>query len=343
MQKGKVSVVVPIYKVEMYLNRCLDSIINQTYSDLEIILVDDGSPDSCGEIADDYQAEDDRIKVFHKKNGGLSDARNYGMKHVTSEYIMFVDSDDWLDLNMIELMVNNMVDYQADVVQSAFYYAHDDYLLYDTRSYPPEENVVVMEKKQLMHELVDNKRVKNFAWGKLYKTNLIKDIPFKKGVFFEDVFWAHKVMDRVNTYVLLNKPFYNYYQRDDSIVAAYSLKNLDFIRGLKERHQFIQHNYPELVNQSYRMLLKANLEHYYLLLLNRKKDSTGYNRNKIKNYIEKNHNQFIISARNEHQLYRQLMFFRIHPYLNLFYLAVRKSIRKVKIIPANKGLKRINL
>lgn len=101
----KVSVIVPIYKVQDYLNKCIDSIINQSYKNLEIILVDDGSPDRCGEIIDLYEKQDNRIKVFHKKNGGLSDARNYGMNFITGDYIIFVDSDDWLSEDMVSNLI----------------------------------------------------------------------------------------------------------------------------------------------------------------------------------------------------------------------------------------------
>lgn len=205
LQKEKVSIVVPIYNVEKYLKRCVDSIINQTYSNLEIILVNDGSPDNCGKVADNYQERDARIKVFHKANGGLSDARNYGMNQVTGEFTMFVDSDDWLKKNMIEIMISNSNTYQADVVQSAFYYAYDDKLLVDNRHHKAGDTPVCLDNKTLMHELVINEKVKNFAWGKLYKTKLIRDIPFEKGVLFEDVFWTHQVMHRVDVFVLIHE------------------------------------------------------------------------------------------------------------------------------------------
>lgn len=116
----KVSVVVPIYRVEKYLNRCIDSILNQTYRNIEIILVNDGSPDRCGSIAEEYAANDSRIKVIHKENGGLSDARNAGMEKVTSKYMIFVDSDDWLAANAIDILLSTSKKYKADVVQSAF-------------------------------------------------------------------------------------------------------------------------------------------------------------------------------------------------------------------------------
>ena len=118
----KVSVVVPIYNVEKYLKRCLDSIVNQTYSNLEIILVNDGSPDNCGMIIDTYEKTDERVKALHKANGGLSDARNYGMQHVTGEYTIFVDSDDWLHKDLIQSLVTNSIAFKADIMHMKITY-----------------------------------------------------------------------------------------------------------------------------------------------------------------------------------------------------------------------------
>ena len=246
---SKVSIVVPIYKVEKYLRRCVDSIINQTYRNLEIILVDDGSPDKCGQIIDEYKEKDSRIISLHKKNGGLSDARNYGMKYVTGEYIFFLDSDDYIKSETIETLINLSLKYQADIVQGGFYYKYENYLLYDDRYYKEDSDPIILDNKELMYELIVNERVKNFAWGKLYKTDLIKDLLFEKGVLFEDVFWAHNVMSRVKKYVICHKPLTYYVQREDSIVANYSVRNLDIIKGMKVRHKFIEENYSEFINE----------------------------------------------------------------------------------------------
>jgi glycosyltransferase involved in cell wall biosynthesis len=339
----KVSVVVPIYKVEKYLRRCVESILNQTYSDLEIILVDDGSPDNCGIIADQYANLDSRIMVAHKENGGLSDARNYGMRYVTGEYTLFVDSDDWLEANMVEELVRASTKYQADIVQTAFYYAYDHYLLFDNRVYSKGSSSVILNNKTAMAELVINERVKNFAWGKLYKTKIIHDITFEKGVLFEDVFWAHKVMQRVKTFVSINSPFYYYYQREDSIVSNYSLRNLDIIRGLKERHLFIEKYYRDLTDESYKVILKTNLIHYNLLLRNKEKDSGGLFRREIKHYIKNNLPKFKKAVEDDKHLKKQLFLFNIHPYLNVINLLIDKVLRKIKVIPQPIGLQRIDL
>ena len=339
----KVSVIVPIYKVEKYIHRCVDSILHQSYSNLEIILVNDGSPDKSGKIADRYKEMDSRIKVIHKENGGLSDARNKGMDLVTGEFTLFVDSDDWLDKRMIETMVNKGLKFKADVIQTAFYYAYDDKLLFDNRYYQKSDPSVLLDNKELMHELVKNEKVKNFAWGKLYKTELIKKTPFKTGVLFEDVFWAHQVMHKVETYLILHEPLVYYYQRDDSIVASYSPKNLDIIRGLKERHHFIEQFYEELIDESYKTILKTCLIHYNLLMMNSKNDKDGTYRKKIASYIKENELAFKNAVKDDRHLKRQLSLFSLHPYMNFGFLGGRKMLRKIGILAQPRGLKRVSI
>lgn len=337
----KVSVVVPIYKVEKYLNRCIDSILNQTYKDIEVILVDDGSPDRCGIIAEEYAAADPRIKVIHKVNGGLSDARNAGMQHITGNYTMFVDSDDWLSSSAIDMLMTTCKRYKADVVQSAFYYAYEDYLLFDHKQYSPKGKPVILNRESLMYELVKNERVKNFAWGKLYKTSILHGIPFKKGVLFEDVFWSHQVMDRVKKFILINQPLYFYLQRSDSIVASYTPRNLDILAGLKERHKFIEEKYQELVNESYKVLLRTSLIHYNLLILNWRKDKRGSYRKEIRDYIRKNSAKFKKAVEHDKFLKRQLTMFLLHPLVNILFSAVKRVFRQLEIISEPTGLQTV--
>lgn len=339
----QISVIVPIYNVEKYIHKCIDSILSQTFTDFELILVDDGSPDKCGDICEQYAIKDDRIKVVHKENGGLSDARNAGMKYVNGIYIVFVDSDDWIESTMIEEMVKLIDEYNADIVQIGFYYAYKDYLLYDDRYCCENDKPVVLDNFSLMKELVINERVKNFAWGKLYKTELIKDIPFKKGVLFEDVFWAHQVMQRVDKYVLSNKPLCYYLQREDSIVATYSTRNLDIIKGLKERHEFIEKYYPNLSDESYKLILKTSLLHHSLLLRNKDKDKEKIHRKNIQEYINHNYKELYNATYGDRELRLKLKLFHIYPGLNLLVNLTNKALRVIKIKQGPKGLRKIEL
>ncbi|WP_394218336.1 glycosyltransferase family 2 protein [Halobacillus trueperi] len=343
MDAEKVSIVVPIYNVEKYIHRCINSILNQTYKNIEVILVDDGSPDQCGDIADQYANRDTRVKTYHKPNGGLSDARNYGMYHVTGHFTMFVDSDDWLEVDAIERMINHSKSFNADVVQSAFYYAHESYLLFDQRYYAKSGDLLLLDNETLMKELIKNETVKNFAWGKLYKTSLIKDIPFKKGVLFEDVYWAYQVMHRVKMFIHIQAPLYHYLQREDSIVSTYTERNLDILEGLRERHAFIEKHYKSLTADSYRALLETSLIHYNLLTLNRKVDRKGKHRRKIQHTLNMKFEKYIEAAEKEAELSRQLRLFYIHPYLNIFYLGGRKIGRKLTFRSRTNGLEKIKV
>lgn len=344
MIKEKVSIVVPIYNVEKYINRCINSIVNQTYTNLQIILVDDGSLDNCGKIADEYAKKDSRIDVIHKKNGGLSDARNFGVKKITGDFTLFVDSDDWLDKNMVETMVSTINEFNADVVQVAFYYTYKDHLLYDDRFYKEDSEPVIYNNNELMKELVINNKVKNFAWGKLYKSSLIKDIPFKKGVLFEDVFWAHNVMKNVNKYVIIHKPLCYYLQREDSIVSNYSIKNLDILKGLKERHKFIESNYKGLTDKSLNLILRTSILHYNLLVMNSSKDKKGIYRKEIRKYILENYKDLKKSINDkEEDLKNQLMLFKLWGPLNTLVPIKNKLKRKILKNYKEKTLKRIDI
>lgn len=341
--KPKVSVIVPIYKVEKYLHRCVDSILKQSYKELEIILVNDGSPDQCGIIIEDYAENDHRIITVHKENGGLSDARNTGMGYVTGDFTLFVDSDDWIDSQMIERMVVASFKSEADIVQSGYYYAYDDHLIFDKRHFSKDESSVVLDKQELMKELVINEKIKNFAWGKLYKTPIIMGLHFEKGVVFEDVFWAHQVMHRANKYVILNKPLYYYYQREDSIVASYSCKSLDMIRGLKDRHRFVETHYQKLTDASLKVILKTCFLHYERLLMTRGIDNNGRYKKEIQLYIKTNYSNFIKAVETDQTLKNQLRLFAIHPSINVFFIYAKRVLRKIKVLPTKESFERIDL
>lgn len=241
-----ISVIIPIYNVSPYLSHCVDSVLSQSFADLEIILVDDGSTDECPGICDSYVERDSRVKVIHKPNGGLSDARNAGMKIAKGEWIFFVDSDDWLALDAIQKLYQFAVENHCDVVQGGFFYAYHDHLLY-RKTTNKERNRTVFERDDAMCELIINDRVKNFAWGKLYKTDLIKDLFFPVGKYFEDSFWQHLLMDKVERYGIIDEPLYYYRQRDDSISGTPSNRLNDLLEGNKERLNFIREKYPQLL------------------------------------------------------------------------------------------------
>ena len=240
-----ISVIIPIYNVSRYLPQCMKSVLSQSYQDLEIILVDDGSTDDCPKMCDNYKEQDARVRVIHKKNGGLSDARNAGMKIATGEWTCFVDSDDWLDQEAIMKLYQFAIENRCEVVQGNIYYAYDDHLLYRQAS-KKEQKRTLLSRHEAMRELIINNRVKNFAWGKLYKTNIIRDLEFPIGKYFEDSFWQHHVIDRVQRYGIIDEPLCYYRQRGDSISGMPSNRRNDFMEGNRERMEFVRNRYPDL-------------------------------------------------------------------------------------------------
>lgn len=243
-----VSVVIPVYNVREYLRQCVDSVVNQSYRDLEIILVDDGSTDGSGEICDEYAEVDSRISVIHKSNGGLSDARNAGIEIATGAYMYFLDSDDWITANAIEVLVKFAEEKNCELVQGGFYYTYDNYLLYDDRRVKDTDSSFVLTRDDAMLELIKNEYVKNFAWGKLYKADIVKQYPFKVGVYFEDSYWQHLIVNETINYGVIPQPLYFYLQRGDSISGKYSIRNLDLLKGTEEKYLFIKKKYPGMAN-----------------------------------------------------------------------------------------------
>lgn len=245
----KISVIVPIYKVEKYLSCCLDSIINQTYDPLEIILVDDGSPDSCGKICEEYAKKDHRIKVIHKENGGLSDARNVGLEAATGDWIVFVDSDDFIHVQMIEQLWKTSKDYDADMVWCDFVETEED----GTPRWEapgPKETVSSFECNEMNKQEAENMfytanqmSVCMVAWNKLYKKTLFGDheqgVRYPKGKIFEDGYTTYRLIYQAQKIAHIKIPLYYYRQREQSIMRENADKNYVAIMECgSERMQF---------------------------------------------------------------------------------------------------------
>lgn len=228
----RLSVIVPVYKVEKYIHKCVDSILNQTFTDFELILVDDGSPDNCGRICDEYAAKDSRVRVIHKKNGGLSDARNFGIDVAQGEILGFVDSDDDIDLNMYKLMIEYMDKFDLDIVCADTYVIKNDKKKYRPRF---TEDKIFANKEGIV-AILDG-TLDNAAWNKIYKRGIIGDIRYPKGRIYEDVATTYKFIYKAKKIGYICKPFYNYYKRKGSIVASSfnSKSRFDCFLGYKER------------------------------------------------------------------------------------------------------------
>ncbi len=231
-----ISVIIPVYKVEKYLRKCLDSIINQTYKNLEIILVDDGSPDACPQICDEYEKNDDRIKVIHKENGGLSSARNAGLDKCTGEYIAFIDSDDYVDKTYIEKLYKAAKDNNAQIAICSFFYTDETGKIWKGDKL---DNKVVSgdEKMDLVYFYLKNYIV--VAWGKIYHKSIWKNLRFPVGRIAEDLFVCDVTFINANAVCFIDEYLYFYLQRSDSIMGKIinkgSKQALDVIEAYKER------------------------------------------------------------------------------------------------------------
>lgn len=243
-----ISVIVPIYNVEKYLARCVDSIVNQTYKNLEIILVDDGSPDLCPQMCDDYAEKESRIKVVHKKNGGLSDARNAGMAVATGEYISFIDSDDYVSDDFIECLLDVMNKENSDIAECSVVKFYEDNRFDE---FIDDLSVKTYDTQDAMSALIAENPFHQHVWNKLYKTELVKDIPYAVGKLNEDEFWTYRVFGRANKVARLNKTMYYYFQRNSSIMGVgYNIRRLDALEGKANRQKYIENNFPDLSTQA---------------------------------------------------------------------------------------------
>ena len=220
-----ISIVVPIYNMEKYLDKCINSIINQTYKNIEIILVDDGSTDKSSKIINKYKKLDKRIKAYYKKNGGLSDARNYGIDKATGEYIGFIDSDDYIEKNMYETLYNNIIKYNADISVVGFNVVYESTDIKNRVEYQEvTDKLEIYNRKEAFDLLFDANKFGNFAWNKLYKKELFKNIKYPLCKKMEDLGTTYKLVEISNKIVYEPLKLYNYFQRSGSIMNNKDLK-----------------------------------------------------------------------------------------------------------------------
>ncbi len=241
-----VSVIVPVYNVREYLEKCLASLLVQTFPDYEIILVDDGSTDGSAELCDTYAKTDERIRVFHKQNGGLSDARNYGILRANGEYVFFIDSDDWIDKDTLQKLYQIARDYHADIAECSYRNIYADGIKEETDN---TGLVITGDSVFALRNQMNWKYFKSVAWNKLYKRKLFrKENMYPVGRYHEDEFTTHKLFWEAAHLVYLDQSLYNYnHTRDGSITGTVTSKILDSCFALRERVSFIcSHHITEL-------------------------------------------------------------------------------------------------
>lgn len=249
-----ISIIVPVYNVEKYLKKCIDSILNQSFQNFELILVDDGSTDSSGEICDEYALKDRRVLVIHKENEGLSSARNEGIKASSAEYVGFVDSDDYISFSMYEFLYNNLIDNNADISICGLYNC------YENNVYPQysKKEFYLLNNEQALKMALEGKVFSVHAVNKLYKKSLFEDVTFPINKLSEDAFTIPKLLLKSRRVVVNTVPLYFYVHRSGTITtSSYKKKDLDVIEAYFQNLKLVEENCPKLKKEAEFRLLWA--------------------------------------------------------------------------------------
>jgi glycosyltransferase involved in cell wall biosynthesis len=249
MNQPLLSVIVPCYNVEKYVDKCISSIVGQTYPHLEILLIDDGSTDRTGILCDVWQEKDKRIRVIHKQNEGLSYARKTGIENATAEYVSFVDSDDWIDAGMFSRLMQALLSTNSDIAQCGYRKIFEDGRIEHCNTAGKAGSFEIVGRKKGVLLILDGRIWDSFLWNKIFKTRLFEHIEFPKGRTYEDIpimFW---LFHHASQSVYLFDEYYNYFQRSNSITQetniAKKMKNRsDFYEAYHERTQFVE-QHPE--------------------------------------------------------------------------------------------------
>ena len=259
-----ISVIVPIYNVEKYLSRCVDSVLTQTFTDFELILVDDGSPDNCGTVCDEYEKKDSRVRVIHKKNGGLSDARNAGIdwvfEHSDSEWITFIDSDDWIHPRCLEALYGAVKETGLSLSVCGFERTKGEAPAVDEANLKPEiRNTEDYYKSRYINAVV--------AWGKLYRKEDFRTLRYPKGKIHEDEFTTYKVLFLYKEIAVVDQPLYAYFRNPDGITKTdWSPKTLVKVEALEERLDYLKERHQDALYDFTAGVLIGNLVEHYMVL-----------------------------------------------------------------------------
>ena len=256
---AEVSIIVPVYQVEKYIRQCVDSILAQTFTDFELILVDDGSKDKSGQICDEYAEIDERVNVIHKENGGAADTRNRGMDQAVGNYVMFVDSDDYLAPTMLECLYRNMVNEKADIAACNYLYFYENDRQKDFATNVKSE---VLTGAEIFYY---RKNERNYGfwtvvWNKLMKRETVGKVRFRSGKYYEDEFWANEIYQMDIKIVTIPECLYYYRQHENSTMRQKKIaRSLDIIEAFQERI-YIYLKEQKYAEQAYKVLVYS-LEH----------------------------------------------------------------------------------
>lgn len=282
INKSLVSVILPVYNISQYIDKCMFSLLSQTYSNYELLLVDDGSTDNSGYICDKYEKKDSRVKVFHKVNGGLSDARNYGIQKAKGTYITCIDPDDYVDPDYIEYLMQLIDKYHTKMSICHHRVHYDNGRIKDLGS----QGEVLLNTEEALKEMLYHRSIDTSAWGKLYRKDLFDSVKYPKGKIFEDIGTTYALMLQCNRIAVGYESKYNYVFHNNSIVNShFSLRKLDMIEMTDKMGTDVVNRYPGLSDAVLRRRVYARFS-----TLNQMLNTTEYLeiRNQIINFIKNN-------------------------------------------------------
>lgn len=244
----KISVIIPVYNSKKYLNKCITSVLNQSYQNIEVILVDDGSRDGSGEICDEYEKMDNRVKTIHKKNGGPSECRNVGLKVATGKCIGFLDSDDYVDVQMYEILHSTLEEYKADIAQIGHFVVSDDKIVDKVHA---DGECILLRENEIVKAIIGDELINSFTWDKLYRRELFDNFEFINLSYHEDLASMSILLSKCKIYVCNNIPLYYYIRNVDSISHTLTpIKYYDSYRAYKIREQVVSHYCPEMFQEN---------------------------------------------------------------------------------------------
>lgn len=319
-----ISIIVPIYKVEKYLSSCIDSILNQTFTDFELILVNDGSPDNCPQICEEYKEKDSRIIVIHKENGGVSSARNAGLDIAKGEYIGFVDPDDTIDNKMYQVLYEVIEREKADVAVCDFYLVNEqtgDKILNLTGG--NSTKIQIFDNLTVLKKFYEQEAYFIVPWNKLYKRNIFNNLKYPLGLIYEDEYIAHRVFHKVDKVVCIPEYLYYYLQRKTSILGGSSnIKKADKVLAKLDRiHYYKQHNLEDLMHRANKDFI--DLFFWSYSCIRREEKYNHFKLKEMRNYYRKNYKDFI---RGSYTSFREKIV------LTIFFISPRIHERLFKLI-----------
>lgn len=320
----KISVIVPVYNVEDYLKACLLSISNQTVENIEIIVVDDGATDSSGAIADQYAKDDSRVKVIHQLNGGLSAARNTGLDYASGEFVCFIDSDDWIEPDYLEVLLDALIKFEADIAVLKMKKIRD----YEQITELTEKNDHwdLMDRQVAMKNLFMNNKIGYSSNNKLFRSKLFSDLRFPVGRLMEDMATTYLLIDRSQRIVVNQSEKYHYFQSPNSILrGSFNPKRLELFDIQNEIIQFIDENYPEVSTKVRTRTVYAAIRMMMAMIENQYSNKKDFNY--VLSFIEKYQNYLNEDPDFSNKLKYLAKFIANHPNM-IFSFTRKKSMGK---------------